>query len=73
MSPQVGGQIYVVDPGPITEHKSIFCRYLRAVKWKTTKAAIQRLEATLKWRREYGIYDVVSANHVEPEVRNNFF
>ncbi|KAG6849783.1 hypothetical protein H0H93_005169 [Arthromyces matolae] len=42
-------------------------RYLRAVKWKTAKAAIQRLEATLKWRREYGIYDVVTASHVEPE------
>ncbi|KAG6817660.1 hypothetical protein H0H87_005417 [Tephrocybe sp. NHM501043] len=42
-------------------------RYLRAVKWKTSSAAILRLEATLKWRREYGIYDAVSASHVEPE------
>lgn len=40
--------------------------------------AIHRLNETLKWRREYGIYDVVTAEHVEPEVdivllvRNNF-
>ncbi|KAG5636163.1 hypothetical protein H0H81_008944, partial [Sphagnurus paluster] len=43
-------------------------RYLRAVKWKCAAAAIQRLEATLKWRREYGIYEEpVSSSHVEPE------
>ncbi|KAF8968123.1 CRAL-TRIO domain-containing protein [Flammula alnicola] len=41
-------------------------RYLRASKWKVP-TAIQRLEATLKWRREFGLYDVVSASHVEPE------
>lgn len=44
-------------------------RYLRAVKWKTSSAAIERLEATLKWRREYGLYDLVKASHVEPEVK----
>ncbi|KAF9468031.1 CRAL-TRIO domain-containing protein [Collybia nuda] len=42
-------------------------RYLRAVKWKSSNAAIERLEATLKWRREYGLYDLVTASHVEPE------
>ncbi|KAF7336683.1 CRAL-TRIO domain-containing protein C23B6.04c [Mycena venus] len=41
-------------------------RYLRASKWKVD-VAIQRLEATLKWRREYGLYDTVTAEHVEPE------
>ncbi|KAJ7285060.1 CRAL-TRIO domain-containing protein, partial [Mycena rebaudengoi] len=41
-------------------------RYLRASKWKVS-TAIQRLEATLKWRREYGVYDVVTADLVEPE------
>ncbi|KAF8656203.1 hypothetical protein AX16_002639 [Volvariella volvacea WC 439] len=41
-------------------------RFLRASKWKTN-TAIQRLEATLKWRREYGIDSVVTASHVEPE------
>lgn len=43
-------------------------RYLRATKWKSSEAAIERLEATLKWRREYGLYDVVTDDHVEPEV-----
>ncbi|KAG6901794.1 hypothetical protein C0995_007820 [Termitomyces sp. Mi166 len=63
----------VEEKGELTEaekfwlSRECFLRYLRAVKWKTTKAAIQRLEATLKWRREYGIYDVVSTSHVEPE------
>ncbi|KAJ7475911.1 CRAL/TRIO domain-containing protein [Mycena latifolia] len=41
-------------------------RYLRASKWKVD-TAIHRLEETLKWRREYGIYDTVTADHVEPE------
>jgi len=43
-------------------------RYLRATKWNSAKAAIERLEGTLKWRREFGIYDL-TAEHVEPEVR----
>ncbi|KAJ7030401.1 CRAL TRIO domain-containing protein [Mycena alexandri] len=41
-------------------------RYLRASKWKVD-AAIHRLEETLKWRREYGVYDTITAEHVEPE------
>jgi hypothetical protein len=45
------------------------CRYLRATKWHHSQA-IERLEATLKWRREYGFYDgtTMTADHVEPEV-----
>jgi hypothetical protein len=46
-------------------------RYLRASKWKVD-VAIQRLEATLKWRREYGMYETVPAD-VEPEVGVLFF
>lgn len=42
-------------------------RYLRATKWKSASVAIDRLEATLKWRREFGLYDTVNAAHVEPE------
>ncbi|THH27619.1 hypothetical protein EUX98_g6573 [Antrodiella citrinella] len=42
-------------------------RYLRAVKWHSADAAIKRLEATLKWRREFGWYDKITAEHVEPE------
>ncbi|KAL0065106.1 Phosphatidylinositol transfer protein (PITP) [Marasmius tenuissimus] len=41
-------------------------RYLRATKWKLAEA-IKRLEATLKWRREYGVYTEVTASQVEPE------
>jgi hypothetical protein len=41
-------------------------RFLRATKWKV-QDAIQRLEVTLKWRREFGIYDLVTADLVEPE------
>ncbi|KAJ7455385.1 CRAL/TRIO domain-containing protein [Mycena galericulata] len=41
-------------------------RYLRASKWKVD-IAIHRLEATLKWRREFGIYDTLTAEFVEPE------
>ena len=44
------------------------CSYLRATKWESVKTAIERLEDTLKWRREFGIYDL-SADVVEPEVR----
>ena len=39
---------------------------LIASKWGQ-HTAIQRLEDTLKWRREFGIYDM-SAELVEPEV-----
>lgn len=42
-------------------------RYLRASKWNLDNAN-QRLEDTLKWRREFGLYDKVNAAHVEPEV-----
>ncbi|KAJ7756518.1 CRAL/TRIO domain-containing protein [Mycena maculata] len=41
-------------------------RYLRASKWNVD-TAIQRLEDTLKWRREYGVYDTLTADLVEPE------
>lgn len=41
---------------------------MRATKWKSADDAIHRLEETLKWRREFGIYDLITAEHVEPEV-----
>ncbi|EJD06551.1 CRAL/TRIO domain-containing protein [Fomitiporia mediterranea MF3/22] len=42
-------------------------RYLGASKWVVTTAK-QRLEDTLKWRREYGLYNgKLTAEHVEPE------
>ncbi|RDB26323.1 CRAL-TRIO domain-containing protein C23B6.04c [Hypsizygus marmoreus] len=62
-----------LDKGQLTEDEQFWLssecllRYLRASKWKTPAAAIHRLEATLKWRREFGLYDLVTASHVEPE------
>jgi hypothetical protein len=44
-------------------------RYLRATKWNSANVAIERLEGTLKWRREFGVYDDSMAELVEPEVR----
>lgn len=46
-------------------------RYLRAVKWDE-KSAITRLEGTLKWRREFGIYDQMTNEYVEPQVKFSF-
>ncbi|KIP08246.1 hypothetical protein PHLGIDRAFT_23659 [Phlebiopsis gigantea 11061_1 CR5-6] len=43
-------------------------RYCRATKWDGAQKAIRRLEETLLWRREFGVYDErTSAAHVEPE------
>ncbi|KAF8604267.1 CRAL/TRIO domain-containing protein [Ceratobasidium sp. AG-I] len=41
-------------------------RYLRASKW-VLATTITRLDDTLRWRREYGIYDLITAEYVEPE------
>ncbi|KAF7796475.1 hypothetical protein EIP86_007652 [Pleurotus ostreatoroseus] len=42
--------------------------YLRATKWHGAPAAIKRLEETLAWRREFGLYDDrFTPSHVEPE------
>ncbi|KAJ3714888.1 CRAL TRIO domain-containing protein [Lentinula guzmanii] len=41
-------------------------RYLRATKWKVDDA-IKRLESTLKWRREFGLYAHMTPEHLEPE------
>ena len=43
-------------------------RFIRAVKWASAQASIKRIEATLRWRREFGVYDLITASHVEPEV-----
>ncbi|KAI0822555.1 CRAL/TRIO domain-containing protein [Trametes gibbosa] len=62
-----------VDNGALTEAEKFWLshecllRFLRAVKWASAQAAVKRLEDTLKWRREYGVYDLITASHVEPE------
>jgi hypothetical protein len=61
-----------IEEGALTEAEKFWLsyeclyRYLRASKW-VVATCIQRIEATLKWRREYGLYDIVNAAHVEPE------
>ncbi|EKM78889.1 hypothetical protein AGABI1DRAFT_107340 [Agaricus bisporus var. burnettii JB137-S8] len=41
-------------------------RYLRASKWKS-EMAIERLENTLNWRREFGIYDLITNDYISIE------
>lgn len=51
------------------KYECLHClRFLRAVKWASAQAATKRLEETLKWRREYGLYELITASYVEPEV-----
>lgn len=45
-----------------------FSRFLRASGWNATNC-IKKLDATLKWRREYGIYDTLTAESVKEHVR----
>ncbi|QRV75113.1 phosphatidylinositol transfer protein [Ceratobasidium sp. AG-Ba] len=60
------------DKGTLTEDerfwltRECFLRYLRASKW-VLATTITRLDDTLKWRREYGLYDLLTPEHVEPE------
>ncbi|CAL1716866.1 unnamed protein product [Somion occarium] len=42
-------------------------RYLRATKWAGAEQAIKRLEDTLRWRRQFGLYDKIKAEYIEPE------
>ncbi|KAF9243498.1 CRAL TRIO domain-containing protein [Melanogaster broomeanus] len=41
-------------------------RYIRATKHDVPES-IKRLEGTLKWRRDFGIYTTITTEHVEPE------
>lgn len=41
-------------------------RYLRATKWNQREAE-KRLLDTLTWRREYGVEDVLTWEHISPE------
>jgi hypothetical protein len=46
-------------------------RFLRGTRWKHFEA-IQRLENTLKWRREFGLYSHLTTDRVEQEVQPLF-
>jgi hypothetical protein len=46
-------------------------RYLRASKWQKY-FAIQKLENTLRWRREFGIYSHLTADYIADEVRSGY-
>ncbi|KAK9470532.1 CRAL-TRIO domain-containing protein [Dipodascopsis tothii] len=41
-------------------------RYLRATKWKLADTC-KRVEGTLVWRREFGVYDKLTAEYISPE------
>ena len=41
-------------------------RYVRATKHDASES-IKRLEGTLKWRRDFGLYTSITPAHVEPE------
>ncbi|KAH6913447.1 CRAL/TRIO domain-containing protein [Coprinopsis sp. MPI-PUGE-AT-0042] len=62
----------VDSEGALTEKEKFWLsrecllRYLRASSWKVA-TAIQRLESTLKWRRDYGLYDKLTAETLEVE------
>ncbi|KAF8183935.1 CRAL-TRIO domain-containing protein [Pholiota molesta] len=64
--PQAEKDAELMDEEKFWLSRDCLLRYLRASKWKVN-AAIQRLEATLKWRREFGMYDKLDADLVEPE------
>ncbi|KAG8751243.1 hypothetical protein FRC12_012528 [Ceratobasidium sp. 428] len=60
------------EKGALTEEEQFWLtrecllRYLRASKW-VLATTITRLDDTLRWRREYGLYDLITPEHVEPE------
>jgi len=46
-----------------------FLRFLRATGWNAANC-IKKLEATLKWRREYGIYDTLTVESIKEHCLN---
>ncbi|KAI6042523.1 CRAL TRIO domain-containing protein [Pisolithus marmoratus] len=59
-------------PSKLTEEECMWLsyecilRYIRAAKHDVA-VAIKRIEDTLKWRRDFGIYDILTAELIEPE------
>jgi len=44
-------------------------RFLRATRWDVANC-IKKLETALKWRREYGICDTLTAESIKEHVRH---
>ncbi|KAM6490528.1 CRAL-TRIO domain containing protein [Amanita muscaria] len=68
--PGIGNDAQLTEEEKFWLSRECFLRFLRASEWDSLKT-IQRLERTLKWRRDFGIYDLISAKHVEPEAEKN--
>ncbi|KAG8785252.1 hypothetical protein FRC16_001981, partial [Serendipita sp. 398] len=64
--PQVSENGSLMDEEKFWLTNDCILRFLRATKWEVPEA-IQRLESTLRWRREYGLYTDLTAELVEPE------
>jgi len=65
------GKVYYFPTQTVSNNSQLILdslrRYLQASKWKT-QVAIQRLESTLKWRRDYGLYDYLTSDLISIEV-----
>jgi len=63
------------EDGKLTEEERFyltyecFLRFLRASKWNAPDC-ITKLEAALKWRREYGIYDTLTLDSIKEHCLN---
>lgn len=55
-----------ISPACPTQSYECILRYIRATKHDVSES-IKRLEGTLKWRRDFGLYTFITPEHVEPE------
>jgi hypothetical protein len=56
-----------LDPSHLSQSYECILRYIRATKHNVSES-IKRLEGTLKWRRDFGLYtSSITPEHVEPE------
>lgn len=70
--PEEGITVPKDAPKDLTEEEKFWLtrecllRYLRATKWHEAQSE-KRLIATLLWRREFGVYDKLTSEHISPE------
>ncbi|KAF3760317.1 regulated by circadian rhythms/phosphatidylinositol transfer protein [Cryphonectria parasitica EP155] len=71
-TPDAGVNIPKNAPSDLTEDEKFWLtrecllRYLRATKWNQAHSE-KRLIDTLLWRREFGVYDKLTSEHISPE------